>query len=118
MSTDTPSVALAMANNINRIKQSLAAKRATTPLWVFLYLYEQANEECYPSYMAGAKSLYRYLSPIEIPDTYELRRPKALNSLCSYETQELEKITGFSQDVIVNTFIREVMPRLRGDIPL
>jgi len=77
-----------------------------------LYIYERAEEECYPNYMEGAKALYKYLSPIGIPDTHALRRMKTPSCFYSYETQELEKITGLSQEVLVATLIKEVMQRV------
>lgn len=39
-----------------------------TPLRTFLALVNKADKECYVDYMAGAKALYTFLAPIDIPD--------------------------------------------------
>jgi hypothetical protein len=47
----------------------------TTPLETYIRLYNKAKGSengggsCYTNYMEGARALYAYLSPIEIPDT-------------------------------------------------
>ena len=47
--------------------QVTSEDKTPTPLWVFLYIYNSANSECYINYMDGAEKLVRYLSPIEMP---------------------------------------------------
>jgi len=93
---------------------NLKASLAPTPLWVYLYIYTKADRECYLNYMEGAKALARWLGKIEVPaDTSDIEIPSLL---CNYETQELEAITGASQDIIVSTLIEEVIPRMIGDL--
>ena len=91
-------------------RERLEVEKIATPLWVFLYLYEKANRECYIDRMEGARSLASYLSPIEIPTFPDTC--KVPDILGNYETQELEKILGCSQDTIILSTINEVLPRL------
>lgn len=65
-----------------------------TSLEVFVRIYNKCKGEgsCYTDYMEGAKLLYTYLSPIEIPHLMLSARPK-LPALCDgYATQQLVKI--------------------------
>lgn len=108
-----------MSNNSNK----------SIPLWVFLYMYEKAEHECYIEYMRGAKALYRWLASedgIAFP-IVSVENIKIPSSLQGYSSQELAKIileNSFSpevinvellcsiHDVITFSLITEVFPRL------
>ncbi len=83
--------------------EQLRLSQTPTPLWVVLYIYTTATRECYMNYMEGLIELVSYLSPIELPTTTNVKQ--APQALCSYETQELAKHLGTTQDVIINTLL-------------
>jgi len=93
-------------------------KYTTTPLWVFLYLCERSNGEYYTSHLEGARALWKYLSPIELPLFTDKLSPPAL--LRNYEIQEMARLIESShsipahiaEDIITVTIIQEVWPRL------
>ena len=95
MNSDAAAIAafrskLAAANPISELAS------VPTPLHVLLSIYSKAEIECYKNYMEGAKTLYKYLSPIDYQwDKY----PQALapgfrvpGALASSPIQELSKI--------------------------
>lgn len=69
---------------------TLSGAQKATPLWVFLYMYSQAQHVCYVDYMEGAKELYNYLRPLSLPTN--LPQAPILNYMGDYETLELAKI--------------------------
>ena len=64
-----------------------------TPLSVFLEIYNKARHESYIDYMYGAKLLYTWLSPIDIPNTSEIDSIIIHN----YEINELATILSGKQ---------------------
>ena len=76
-------IALARVGKTQRLKNTVVP----TPLATFLYIYTHASYECYVDYMAGAKLLASYLSPIDIRDA-PVRLPDVL---ASYELTELAR---------------------------
>ncbi len=62
----------------------------STPLWLFLYVYSKAQHLCYIDNMAGAKALYKYLSPIKLPENFSKNILPEL--LYSYELQQIEQL--------------------------
>lgn len=90
--------AIIESSNTSAVSES----KEPTPLWIFLYLYEKAPNDCYVGYMGGAKALAKFLAPIAIPQDLEFRAP---NLLYSYETQELAKVLGTTQDIIIHTIL-------------
>jgi len=104
-----------------------------TPLWVFLYLYEKSERECYIEYMRGAKALYKFISPIAFPDYSARELEKVPTGLQGYTSQELARaiydisfkgqyvnteILNGIQDTITLCYIKEVYPRLLEIKPL
>jgi len=93
--------------------------RNPTPLWLFLYLYILGQPEAYISYMAGARALRDYLSPIntsvsELGAAYIKEVPPML---LTYELVELAKLLYPTQvstgcAIIYYTIHTEVIPRL------
>lgn len=65
--------------------------KEATPLWVFLHLYNKARSECYVDRMEGAKILYEWLSPLDIPE-YPTVRHAPSSFIIGYELTELAKI--------------------------
>lgn len=64
-----------------------------TPLWMFLYIYEQSKGVAYADYMHGAKALYKWLAPLEYPAVQAVEDNwKVPRLLQTYELQELSKI--------------------------
>ena len=62
-----------------------------TPLATLLYIYNHARYDCYIDYMEGAKALIKYLSPIEMPNTFPKYFPVP-SLLLNYELTELAKL--------------------------
>ena len=58
------------------------------PLSTYLYIYNHAQHEAYIDYMAGAKALVEYLTPIAIPKI-NIEIP---DILVSYDLQQLAKV--------------------------
>jgi len=81
---------------------ALKAAKTPTPLWAFLYIYTHASYECYIGYMEGALALASYLAPLAFPAEPEVPYPDTLHS---YETQELAKHLGTTQDIIIHTLL-------------
>lgn len=63
--------------------------RTPTPLATYLYIYNHASYECYINYMEGAKTLAKYLAPIDINYKAVSILP---DILCSYELIGLTKV--------------------------
>jgi len=62
------------------------------PLWVFLYMYQKANHECYIEYMRGAKALANWLGELDFP-SYEEKELNSIPSLLQgYESNQLARI--------------------------
>jgi len=85
----------------------LSLSRESTPLKYFLYIYTQANSECYRDYMQGAKALYKFLAPVEFPDFTAIDEnynvPRILQT---YEMQEIAKILA-TQFLVPNAPLEE-----------
>lgn len=67
--------------------------KSSTPLATYLAIYNKSSYECYTSYMEGARVLYKWLSPIDIPEIPEDKLPKQIPGLFNtYAIQQLAKI--------------------------
>jgi len=109
MSTD-PSIADRMATlkeNSNQSPRSEATN--SSPLSLFLAIYNKAEHDCYIDYMEGAKALHSWLTlqgtvPLELGviDLY-LKVPKLLTS---YSLQELTKILAPEDDLKRSALVR------------
>ena len=73
-----------------------------TPLSTYLSIYNRATlyeGRCYTDYMAGAKILYKYLSPIEVPVISEDLLPTHIPALFHrYEIGQLAQIIAPRKD--------------------
>lgn len=69
---------------------------STTPLSTYLEIYNKASSyegSCYTNYMEGAKILYKYLSPIEIPVIDDSLLPTYIPAIFhKYEIQQIASI--------------------------
>ncbi len=99
LSTLSPSPSVSLQARIEQLRLA----QTPTPLWVVLHIYITATRACYMNYMEGLIELVAYLSPIELPPTTNMKR--APQVLCSYETQELAKHLGTTQDMIIHTLL-------------
>ena len=101
--------------------------KTPTPLWTYLYIYAQAQRECYTPYMGGAKALLKYLEPLSFPNIPDIEKNYRVNGLLNcYELEELAKVfVGYKElkqlpelrtmsKVILYSLINEVNPRLYG----
>ena len=66
--------------------------KTPTPFITFLLAYLKSRDESYKEYMLGAKLLYKYLAPIDIPKISVMPTPIYSNIFHKYEIQELAKI--------------------------
>lgn len=90
------------------------------PLAAFLLLYTKAHEECYIEYMEGARILYKWLGPIDIPPDMWNNKVRAPKLLRSYETRELAKIladdlfaANITEQCIIKTLMQEYLNGFR-----
>lgn len=66
MSSLSSRLATIRENSNKSLKSDLAT--ISTPLSAYIAIYNRSKKEGYANYMQGAKALYSYLSPIDIPD--------------------------------------------------
>lgn len=67
--------------------------KTATPFITFLTAYLKSRDESYKEYMMGARCLYKYLSPIDIPEACGIvPSTGALSLFNDYEVEELAKI--------------------------
>lgn len=100
---------------------TVSDNKTPTPLWVYLYIYTRASGICYMNYMEGAKLLYKYLSPIELPiDKFaaiEDEHCPVPTLLSGYDSWELAKIIDpknprrASRAIMISMY-KEVLPLL------
>ena len=78
-------------NAIRAAHNTCSVSKDTTPtsLETFVRLYNKAGKECFLDYMAGAKALYKYLSPVEIPDSHPRVKYTSYGLYNMYTTIEL-----------------------------
>jgi hypothetical protein len=87
-----------LAARLKHIKESSNASlrsdsRESTPLKTFLYIYSLTSRECYKDYMLGARALYKFLAPIELPDFAAIdENYRVPTILQTYEMQEVAKL--------------------------
>ncbi len=79
-------------------KSSVSEASNTTPLEAYVRLYNKAKGSedgggsCYTNYMEGAKFLYSYLSPIEVPSDIVFNSTPIPALVSGYELGEIAKI--------------------------
>lgn len=77
-----------MLEERNASTKSKAAN--STPLSAYVIIYSKASSECYVDYMEGAKLLWDWLSPIEVPEEeVDNSKMKLYNLINTYEVQKL-----------------------------
>lgn len=70
-----------------------SAVKTPTDLETFLRIYNKSGRECYIDYMAGAKALYKFLSPITIPSDVIFNSTLTnIAVLHSYEVSQLASV--------------------------
>lgn len=91
--TLTTATAISLSARLAALRESKnpspkSTDSSSTSLATFLSIYNKSRGECYINYMEGAKALYHWLSPIDIPtDTMPLA--KLPDFLITYEINQL-----------------------------
>lgn len=81
----------ALKENANTSTISIEGKNTLIPLEIFIRLYNKAGMYGYIDYMQGAKELYKFLSPIEIP-SIQIPKLKVPRLFHGYEVSALTNI--------------------------
>ena len=112
--------ALDLASRMQNLKkvhdtQVTSEDKTPTPLWVLLYIYTYATNECYPQYYEGARELIKYLSPIYIPPIShsKIKLPRAV---VGYEITELATILASSpaiENSVTNSVTESITNHLK-----
>lgn len=64
-----------------------------TPFSIFLSIYNKAGHDCFINYMEGAKAVYKWLSPIDIPDIPNHLLPKNIPGIvCNYTVEKISHL--------------------------
>lgn len=95
MTTTVPTLSLAERMAAVREKHNtsyLSEATAPTSLEDYVRLYNKAGRLCYIDYMEGAKALYKFLSPICIPDDIIFTQSKAPAMFHGYELIRVAEI--------------------------
>ena len=121
-------LSITLSERLNKLREStdtsmVSTDLSPTPLSTFITLYNKATDiyhpdpnvpiikgSCYTNYMEGAKILYKWLSPVTIPEidpallpsyTPELLDSYAINQLCDIITPYSQKTYPNIQDYFI-----------------